>query len=419
MSDRNHLLRAARERTPSRRLPDAAMSRQELAEAVNAWLHENKRRSGALDAHYVARLERGAVRWPNEEYRAGFRAILGVHDDVDLGFSPRKRAVQPALSDAQVTAGPMDMIEAWELTDALTRYSFSNATLDQMERAVFGYAKRYPSTPPKVLLPAISGQMRRLNGALDRPQPLRVRQRAVVLLGMLSGLAGNLWLDLDQQDRATAFFDVGELAAEEAEDSDLAAWVLATRSIGLFFAGQHQQAVALLSRASENAAIRSSPRRRAWVTALSARARAAAGNRIGGLESLEHAYGLMDQVTDPPSGTEFFDLPRLDGVAGSTYLLMADTDRAGPLLSKARDRRATHDAKGRALLTLDLAECHVVGREPDEAARLAVEALETAHGVLVGPILTRTRSVLVGLNEWAGSTAVRDLDSRMVELTRD
>lgn len=261
----------------------------------------------------------------------------------------------------------MDTIGAWELTDTLTRYSISNATLDHMERAVFGYATRYPSTPPRVLLPAVSGQMRRLSGALDRPQPLRVRQRAVVLLGMLSGLAGNLWLDLDQQGRATAFFDVGELAAEEAEDSDLAAWVLATRSIGLFFAGQHHQAVALLSRATKAAAARSGPRRRAWVAALSARARTAAGDRVGSLDSLERAYWLMGQVTDPPSGTEFFDLPRLDGMAGSAYLLMADTDRAAPLLCQARGRRATHDAKGRALLTLDLAECHVVSREPEEA----------------------------------------------------
>lgn len=144
VSERNHLLRAARERTPSRQLPDAAMARQELAEAVNAWLCENNRRLGALDAHYIARLERGAVRWPNEEYRAGFRAILGVLNDVDLGFFPRKRAVQSALSDVPVTTEPADMIEAWELTDALTRCSISNATLDHMERAVYDYATRYP-----------------------------------------------------------------------------------------------------------------------------------------------------------------------------------------------------------------------------------------------------------------------------------
>lgn len=83
----------------------------------------------------------------------------------------------------------------------------------------------------------------------------------------------------------------------------------------------------------------------------------------------------MGQVTDPPGGTDFFDLTRLDGMAGSTYLLMADPDRAAPLLCRARDRRAAHDAKGRALLTLDLAECQVIDREPEEAAHLVVEAL--------------------------------------------
>lgn len=107
-----------------------------------------------------------------------------------------------------------------------------------MEAAAYSYAKRYPSSPPRELLPAVKGQLRRLNTALDRPQSLCVRQQAIVLVGMISGLAGNLWLDLGQQDRASGFFDVGELAAKETEDSDLAAWVLATRSIGPFFVGQ-------------------------------------------------------------------------------------------------------------------------------------------------------------------------------------
>lgn len=418
--ERNQLLRAARERTPSQRLPEVGMSRQELAEAVNSWVRMNAGRPGALDAHYVARLERGAVRWPSAEYRAGFRAILGVHDDTDIGFFSRRRPVQLASSDAaQSTLETTDAIEAWELTDALTRYSIGSSTLDQLERAVLGCATRYPSAGPGALLPVVERQLRRLRQALLDPQPLSVRRRSVVLLGMLCGLAGNLWLDLAQQDRAADFLDVAEQAAQEAEDSDLAAWVLATRAIGHFFADMHDQAVLVLGRADEHAAVRSSPRRRSWVAALSARAAAAAGNRRDALESLDQAYLLMDQVSDPPIGTEFFDLPRLDGIAGSTYLLAADTDRAASLLCRARDHRATHDAKGRALLTLDLAECRIVSREPDEAARLVGEALETAHGALVSPIIIRTRSLVARLDSWAEPKAVRELNSRLKDLARD
>jgi hypothetical protein len=67
------------------------MSRQELAEAVNAYLFTHTKRVYAMDAHYVGRLERGARRWPNADYRQGFRAVLGAQSDAELGFSRTQR----------------------------------------------------------------------------------------------------------------------------------------------------------------------------------------------------------------------------------------------------------------------------------------------------------------------------------------
>jgi hypothetical protein len=150
----------------------------------------------------------------------------------------------------------------------------------------------------------------------------------VTLLGVLSGLVGNLWLDLDREDHAAEFFDVAELAGQEAEDPDLTAWVLATRSIGAFFAGQHWNAADLLARAENAAALRSSPRRRAWVAALRARSAAALGDHYLSQAALERAHQHMAAVSEPPNGTEFFDAPRLHGLAGATYLLISDTHRA-------------------------------------------------------------------------------------------
>lgn len=88
-------------------------------------------------------------------------------------------------------------------------------------------------------------------------------------------------------------FDEGELAGQEAEDPDLTAWVLATRSIGPFFAGQHQHAADLLARAEDAAALQSSPRRRAWVVALRARAAAAVGDHFQSRVALEQTQRHM------------------------------------------------------------------------------------------------------------------------------
>lgn len=62
----------------------------------------------------------------------------------------------------------------------------------------------------------------------------------------------------------------------------------------------------------------------------------------------------------PASGTDFFDRDRLDGIAGSTFVLLRDTSRAVDLISRAIERRPYSDAKGRALLILDQATCRII-----------------------------------------------------------
>lgn len=92
MPEPNLLLRAARERLPSRLAPGEHASRAEVADAVNTWLWETTGKHQALDAHYLAKLERGVARWPNAAYRAGLRHVLGVAGDAELGFTPPRRS---------------------------------------------------------------------------------------------------------------------------------------------------------------------------------------------------------------------------------------------------------------------------------------------------------------------------------------
>jgi hypothetical protein len=56
----NDRLRTARLRTPSPSGSGRPMSRQELADAVNAWLYGHDPSEATLDANYVGKLERGA-----------------------------------------------------------------------------------------------------------------------------------------------------------------------------------------------------------------------------------------------------------------------------------------------------------------------------------------------------------------------
>ncbi|RNL87809.1 hypothetical protein EFE23_26520 [Micromonospora solifontis] len=107
----NDLLRNARR---ARRSPSGSgrpMSRQELAEAVNAYLYEHAARRFAIHAGYIGKLERGEHRWPAAHTRTALRAVLGRDTDADLGFyiiQGHANDAPTAEPDAAGEAGPAE-----------------------------------------------------------------------------------------------------------------------------------------------------------------------------------------------------------------------------------------------------------------------------------------------------------------------
>jgi hypothetical protein len=100
----NHLLRQARRRLPSPSGSERPMSRQELADAVNAYLagkdDERHQREATLDANHIGKLERGEHRWPNDPRREAFRHVLKAATDAELGF----RIIRGQHSESATTA---------------------------------------------------------------------------------------------------------------------------------------------------------------------------------------------------------------------------------------------------------------------------------------------------------------------------
>lgn len=93
---RNNLLQAARERLASPSRSGLPMSRQELADAVNAYLWDKYWQPENLSENDIGKLERGEIRWPGERRREAFRAVLRAETDAELGFhgSRRRRRTQ-------------------------------------------------------------------------------------------------------------------------------------------------------------------------------------------------------------------------------------------------------------------------------------------------------------------------------------
>ncbi|QBI56124.1 hypothetical protein EKD16_21855 [Streptomonospora litoralis] len=111
------------------------MSRAELAEAVNDYLWRTEGKAYALDGHTIARYERGRVRWPNANYRAGLRAILRVADDAGLGFHPTPRGSSaPPAPDR-------------ERSEAMGTEEFSPSRSSYPRSGFGGSAKTAPAAP--------------------------------------------------------------------------------------------------------------------------------------------------------------------------------------------------------------------------------------------------------------------------------
>ncbi|MEV6692596.1 hypothetical protein AB0M35_14105 [Micromonospora sp. NPDC051196] len=132
------------------------MSRQEVAEAVNAWIWEHQRRRTYLDSRYVGKLERGESRWPAAHIRAGLRAVFGVDNDASLGLyviygSGRPaEAVQTVPSPARkAEAVPAPMTSLSDCTDVTPTVHLAAGT------AVMVTFDGEPAGPIRVVLTAM------------------------------------------------------------------------------------------------------------------------------------------------------------------------------------------------------------------------------------------------------------------------
>jgi hypothetical protein len=158
------------------------MSRQELAEAVAAYLFEQTDRSFGINAQHIAAFERGRHRWPSAHYRTALRALLGAATDAELGFftirghatdahdKPDQRAETSEASEAAGQAEPtllrVLLVERhWQVYRTF-RALFLRAARQLADRE---------NDPTAALLDVSARQFHRwLHGARPRPDACRV-----------------------------------------------------------------------------------------------------------------------------------------------------------------------------------------------------------------------------------------------------
>jgi tetratricopeptide (TPR) repeat protein len=281
--------------------------------------------------------------------------------------------------------------------------------LDRLDGVAAMLARSYPQVGPGRLMSPVatllSETARRARSASSGE-----RQRLVLTLAHLGVLAGHMSFDLGQSAYVDGYFGGALGAVEEAGDSDMRVWALASWSVVPVNSRAPARAAELLDDAVGLARRGPSRSRLGWVLALRARAMADLGERRQALVWLSDAYEVLTEPQEERHPTDFFDLARLDAMAGVCLLQLGRYADATDSLSRALCARPSTDRKGRSLALLELAAAHVRQDEPDEACRIAASALTGADAdVLVAPVVRRAGQVVASLQLHSNRPAVVEL----------
>lgn len=468
MPEPNHLLRGARHRLPSPGAPGEHASRAEVAEAVNAWLWQTTGKRYFLDAHYLAKLERGVARWPNAAYRSGLRHVLGATDDTALGFRPPRRGESGPTEhappgtltawDAKAVADHAAAITENDLMPPTRRSVLGTAAtlagaalaaeLEPFLRPVTVAATRRGSafTAPELdAAEALAESLRdwhRSNGALARsavvaqlnahtrrlreaPHDTPETRRAFRVGAELADIAATMTWDAGGHTTAQSYFVLAAQLARAAGDPALAAGILLSLARQCFYLDRADDGLEVVQLAQYATRRTATPRLQAALATREAWAHALMGNvrpfrRAVGVAEDCHTEGVRDGDPATPCARSL-NTAELAGVIGGRCRELAQHDprfarEAQDRITEALRLRPADHTRNRVFDLVELAQAHLLSREPERAAELITHTLPLATPWASG----RAGAMLIDFHHaaapYAAVPAVRDAREAAAEL---
>lgn len=431
VADGNGRLRAARERMSSTDQPGECLSRQELAESVNAHVWRHHRELVEMDANYVGKLERGVIRWPGKLYREALRAVLNAPSDAALGFSNKRRAVVKvaevdrrafARTSAPGAAGlalapVLDLLEGSEPTPVPDRVGATEVA--QIRTAAKVFASWDHTFGGGLAREAVLAQLRWSAGLLDRARyPARHRAPLFSAVGYLAHTFAFMAFDSFAHDDARRIFRFALACAEEAGDWHLRTKVLSSMARQATWVGQPDDGLTL----TEYALVRAD-RLTATERAMLHTAHARALAKMGRVRDALLAVGVADDAfsharpSNDPAWMAYYDAAQHAGDTGHALFDLAVQGRPpGP----ARDRLAAavsgHSApyaRSRMISCVKLASLTMATGDPREGVVIGHRALDAACGVRSSRAADDLRELARYSNRHAGIGDVADLRRRI------
>ncbi|MFC0115621.1 hypothetical protein [Kibdelosporangium aridum] len=368
MATPNTRLRELRERTPSQQHPGDGLSRQELAELVNAYLWKVHGQRVEIDAGYIGKLERGVIAWPGALYREALRSILDVTTDVQLGLRNTRRAAVPirpdhGLSPESVPA-KVDRRHIREVAGAARFFS-------DWDHVHGGWS----------MLEAALSQARWARQLLVADCPAALRAPLHQAVADLVGTCGFKLFDTGAYQEANRYFRVALLCADEVGDWHRRARILARMVRLALDAGQSDRALTL----AEQALVRADrlvPVRQAMLHAAHAKALAARRRRQEALRAIgaaDEAFSRASADDIAPLWTDRYTGAHHAGETAEALAMLQGGADVDARFAVARKDFGKQYPRARVLAELKFASLALATDDPAKAADVAGVALDTAE----------------------------------------
>ncbi len=400
--------------------------------APNRKLRDHRHRAGLTQEELASRVGVSVLtarRWETEGRqphgpirRRVCHVLEATPEELGLGPTGLDRRAEldgdPRLPLGRHAPGTLSQApEPWQrLLKALERpRRLDPSILDHLDRVTRALSRlEREVTDPAALIDPVLGHLEGLSRFLEGSPSPPERRVLSSLAAETAGVAG--WLVWDQRgpDAAELYFRTGLLAAREAGDAALGAYLAGSLAYRPIY-GEDPATRLLLLRDPPYGftADHASPHTGAWLATMEASAHARAGDHEGYDRASDRARALLAVPYD--DGRERPRVPFFD----ATYLAEEEATALGQLGRGEEARAVVEDALPRARgrfvpwLLLDLAYAFARDRQPDAAADTGCRALSEASGTHMRSVVGALRPLVAELAEHRQLAAVRELEEQL------
>ncbi|GGJ82149.1 hypothetical protein GCM10011583_12160 [Streptomyces camponoticapitis] len=361
----------------------------------------------------VRRWESDSPPWPHPDLQQALVTALG-QDLRDLGFTAPDGRDQP--NDAPRRPA-LSALSGHPMVPTQTSGTLQPATVAaDFEAVTRSHRRLYWSVAPATLHPAALAHAT-LGCALLTETAGQTRRHVAAAVAESYLLSARIeFFDMREPERASATLLRALQAAGEADDALLGAAILAHMAFVPAWAGDRGAAVERMVAARTYARrAPASVELLAWLDAVEAECETRCGHTRTALHLIGHAEDLLAVGGEhaSPEWLDWFSPVRLAAFKGNTQLLAGHLPQARTTLLSVIDELPATEDKQRTVILGDLAAVEAAARNPEEACRYALLALDQLSVTWYAMGMDRVTEVRRALAPHQHEQCVRELDDRL------